>query len=68
SFDILYAEGETRPKMMTIGLHARLIGRPGRIGSLHKFLDYVLDHDRIWICRRDDLARYWSGNYPNRDA
>ena len=68
SFDILYAEGETRPKMMTIGLHARLIGRPGRIGSLHKFLDYVQGHDRVWICRRDDLARYWAENYPNRDA
>jgi len=68
SFDILYAEGEARPKMMTVGLHARLIGRPGRIGSLHKFLDYVLGHDRVWICRRDDLARYWARHYPNRDA
>jgi len=47
SFDILYAEGETQPKMMTVGLHARLIGRPGRIGSLYKFLDYVLGHDRL---------------------
>ena len=68
SFDILYAEGETQPKMMTVGLHARLIGRPGRIGSLYKFLDYVLGHDRVWICRRDDLARYWAEHYPNRDA
>ena len=68
SFDILYAEGETRPKMMTVGLHARLIGRPGRIGSLHKFLDYVQGHDRVWVCRRDDLARYWAEHYPNRDA
>ena len=68
SFDILYAEGETHPKMMTIGLHARLIGRPGRIGSLHKFLDYVLGHERVWVCRRDDLARYWAEHYPNPDA
>ena len=68
SFDILYAEGETQPKMMTIGLHARLIGRPGRIGSLHKFLDYVLGHDRVWVCRRDDLARYWAEHYPNPEA
>ena len=68
SFDILYAEGETQPKMMTVGLHARLIGRPGRIGSLYKFLDYVLGHDRVWVCRRDDLARYWAEHYPNRDA
>ncbi len=68
SFDILYAEGETQPKMMTIGLHARLIGRPGRIGSLHKFLDYVLGHERVWVCRRDDLARYWAEHYPNPEA
>jgi peptidoglycan/xylan/chitin deacetylase (PgdA/CDA1 family) len=68
SFDILYAEGETHPKMMTIGLHARLIGRPGRIGSLYKFLDYVLGHERVWVCRRDDLARYWAEHYPNRAA
>lgn len=65
SFDILYAEGKTRPKMMTVGLHARLIGRPGRIGSLHRFLDYLLAHDRVWVCRRDDLARYWSEHHPN---
>jgi peptidoglycan/xylan/chitin deacetylase (PgdA/CDA1 family) len=68
SFDILYAEGETRPKMMTVGLHARLIGRPGRIGSLYKFLDYVLGHERVWVCRRDDLARYWAEHYPNPEA
>jgi peptidoglycan/xylan/chitin deacetylase (PgdA/CDA1 family) len=68
SFDILYAEGETQPKMMTVGLHARLIGRPGRIGSLYKFLDYVLGHDRVWVCRRDDLARYWAEHYPNPDT
>ena len=68
SFDILYAEGETHPRMMTVGLHARLIGRPGRIGSLYRFLDYVLGHDRVWVCRRDDLARHWAEHYPNREA
>lgn len=68
SFDLLYAEGETHPKMMTVGLHARLISRPGRIGSLYKFLDYVLGCDRVWVCRRDDLARYWAEHYPNSDA
>jgi len=68
NFCINYEEGETQPKMMTIGLHARLIGRPGRIASLHKFLDYVRGHDRVWICRRDDLASYWLENYPNREA
>ena len=65
SFDTLYAEGETHPKMMTIGLHARLLGRPGRIGSLQRFLDYLLGHSRVWICRRDDLARFWAEHYPN---
>jgi peptidoglycan/xylan/chitin deacetylase (PgdA/CDA1 family) len=65
SFDTLYAEGETHPKMMTVGLHARLLGRPGRIGSLHKFLDYAQKHSRVWICRRDDLATYWTKHYPN---
>jgi len=68
SFDVLYAEGETQPKMMTVGLHARLIGRPGRIGSLYKFLDYVLGHERVWVCRRDELARYWAEHYPNREV
>jgi len=65
SFDTLYAEGETQPKMMTVGLHARLIGRPGRIGSLHAFLDYLLRHERVWICRRGDLARHWAGQFPD---
>jgi peptidoglycan/xylan/chitin deacetylase (PgdA/CDA1 family) len=65
TFDTLYAEGETHPKMMTVGLHARLLGRPGRIASLHNFLDYLQTHSRIWICRRDDLARYWAENHPN---
>jgi len=65
SFDILYAEGENQPKMMTVGLHARLIGRPGRIASLHDFLDYLQSRDRVWICRRDDLARHWAEQHPD---
>ena len=60
TFDVLYAEGRTSPRMMTVGLHARLLGRPGRIGALHDFLDYVGSHDRVWICRRSDLARHWA--------
>ena len=68
NFDQLYAEGETHPKMMTVGLHARLIGRPGRIVALHRFLDYVLGHDRVWVCRRNDLARHWATHYPNPAA
>ncbi|MEM7564156.1 MAG: allantoinase PuuE [Pseudomonadota bacterium] len=65
SFDVLYAEGADHPRMMTVGLHARLIGRPGRIGSLHRFLDYIQRHDRVWVCRRNDLARHWAQNHPN---
>lgn len=64
SFDCLYREGVEHPKMMTIGLHARLLGRPGRIGSLHKTLDYLLEHGSVWICRRGDLARHWQEKHP----
>lgn len=56
------------PKMMTIELQTRLPGRPGHIGRLHQFLDYLLGHDRVWICRRNDLAQYWAEHYPNRDS
>ena len=59
AFDVLYAEGETAPKMMSVGLHARLVGKPGRIAALARFLDYVRERDRVWICRRIDIARHW---------
>ena len=65
SFDALYEEGKTHPKMMSIGLHCRLIGRPGRIQSLKKFLDYVLKFKDIWICKRIDIAKHWIKNYSN---
>ncbi len=64
SFDALYAEGAERPKMMSIGMHCRLLGKPGRIGSLQKFLDHVQKHDRVWICRRIDIARHWQATHP----
>ena len=64
SFDALYNEGNHTPKMMSVGLHCRLIGRPGRIQSLKKFLDYVLKHKGVWICKRIDIAKYWIKNYP----
>jgi putative urate catabolism protein len=64
SFDVLYAEGAERPGMMTVGLHARLLGRPGRIGALHRILDYMAGHDRVWICRREDIARHWMQKHP----
>ena len=63
SFDTLYEEGQTNPKMMSVGLHCRLIGKPGRIQSLKKFLDYVLKHERVWICKRIDIAKHWIKNY-----
>jgi putative urate catabolism protein len=59
SFDLLYAEGETAPKMMSVGLHCRLVGRPGRAMALARFLDYVQKHDRVWLCRRIDIAKHW---------
>ena len=63
SFDTLYEEGKTQPKMMSVGLHCRLIGRPGRIRAFKKFLDYVLKHDDVWVCKRVDIARHWIKNY-----
>ena len=65
SFDALYEEGKTNPKMMSVGLHCRLIGKPGRIQSLKKFLDYILKHEEVWICKRIDIAKHWIKNYSN---
>jgi len=65
SFDVLYEEGKNNPKMMSVGLHCRLIGRPGRIQSLKKFLDYVLKHKDVWVCKRIDIAKHWIKNYSN---
>ena len=64
SFDALYAEGEDAPKMMSIGMHCRLLGKPGRIGSLQRFLDHVQSHERVWVCRRIDIARHWKQVHP----
>ena len=64
SFDALYAEGEEAPKMMSIGMHCRVLGKPGRIGALKRFLDYVQGHERVWICRRIDIARHWKSVHP----
>ncbi len=59
AFDVLYDEGESHPRMLSIGLHCRLIGRPARAAALARFLDYVRAHDRVWVCRRVDIARHW---------
>ncbi|GIC75860.1 allantoinase PuuE [Moritella sp. F3] len=64
SFDILYAEGAESPKMMSVGLHCRLVGRPGRIASLKRFLDYVKQHDDVWLCTREQIANHWIENHP----
>jgi putative urate catabolism protein len=64
SFDILYAEGATQPRMMSVGLHCRLVGRPGRAAALARFLDYAQTHDRVWFCRRLDIARHWRATHP----
>jgi len=65
SFDALYEEGKTSPKMMSVGLHCRIIGKPGRIQSLKKFLDYILKHEDVWLCKRIDIAKHWIKNYSN---
>ena len=64
SFDVLYAEGATAPKMMSVGLHCRLVGRPGRAAALARFLDYVQGHDAVWVATRADIARHWRERFP----
>ena len=68
SFEVLYAEGDPqgqdRPKMLSIGMHCRLLGRPGRFRALQRFLDYVQSHEKAWICRRIDIARHWIETHP----
>ena len=68
SFDVLYAEGEHSPKMMSVGLHCRLVGRPGRFRALQRFLDYVQSQEKVWICRRIDIARHWIDRHPPQTA
>ena len=63
TFDVLYREGKKQPRMMSVGLHTRLAGRPGRAAALERFLDYVLKHKRVWVCRRIDIARHWIANH-----
>ena len=64
AFDVLYAEGDEAPKMMSIGMHCRLLGRPGRMRALQRFLDHVARHDRVWMARRIDIARHWKATHP----
>jgi putative urate catabolism protein len=72
SFDALYAEGdpngENAPKMMSVGMHCRLLGRPGRLVALQRFLDHVAKHDKVWVCRRVEIARHWQATHPFKAA
>jgi putative urate catabolism protein len=68
TFDALYAEGDEAPKMMSVGIHCRLLGRPGRIVALQKFLDHIARHDRVWVCKRIDIARHWKQVHPYPEA
>ena len=67
AFDVLYREGEEAPKMMSVGLHCRLIGRPGRFRALQNFVDHILTFDDVWVCRRIDIAEHWRKNHPHGD-
>jgi putative urate catabolism protein len=62
SFDVLYREGETAPKMMSVGLHCRVVGRPGRAAALMRFLDYIGQHERVWVPTRLQIAQHWHAN------
>jgi peptidoglycan/xylan/chitin deacetylase (PgdA/CDA1 family) len=64
AFDMLYAEGRTQPKMMSVGLHMRITGHPARATALARFLDHVMKHPDVWVCRRIDIARHWRQHHP----
>jgi putative urate catabolism protein len=65
AFDALYAEGDTAPKMMSVGLHCRIVGKPGRILGLRRFLEHVAAHEKVWVARRIDIANHWLTNHPH---
>jgi peptidoglycan/xylan/chitin deacetylase (PgdA/CDA1 family) len=72
AFDVLYAEGATTPRLMNIGLHCRLVGRPGRFRALERLVDHITGHDRVWLARGIDIAEHWRARFPapaqRRDA
>ena len=63
TFEVLYREGRTQPKMMSVGLHMRLVGRPGRAAGLARFLDFLAKQEAVWVCRRLDIARHWHAHH-----
>jgi len=64
NFDALHREGEQTPKMMTVALHCRLAGKPARAAAFARFVDHILRHDRVWICRRNEIAEHWRRQHP----
>ena len=64
AFDVLYREGEYAPKMLSIGLHCRIVGRPARMAALMRFVDYIQQHDNVWLCTREAIARHWQQHFP----
>ena len=68
SFDQLYAEGAECPKMMSVGLHCRLAGRPGRAAALARFLDYIQQHNNVWLATRRDIAQHWCRVWPAAES
>ena len=64
TFDALYEEGAETPRMMSVGLHCRLVGRPGRIKALERFMDYAQSYPDVWFCRRIDIANHWRKHHP----
>ena len=64
AFDVLYEEGLEAPKMLSIGLHNRIIGRPARFAALKRFVEYVQSHDQVWCCTREQIAQHWAEHFP----
>lgn len=64
AFDVLYEEGQDAPKMLSIGLHNRIIGRPARFAALKRFVEYVQSHDQVWCCTREQIAQHWAEHFP----
>ncbi|OAN79494.1 chitin deacetylase [Jannaschia sp. EhC01] len=64
SFDVLHAEAQAKPRMMSVGLHSRIIGHPGRLAGLIRFMDHLAKHDDVWVCRRDEIAQHWREVQP----
>jgi putative urate catabolism protein len=68
AFDVLYEEGESQPKMLSIGLHCRLVGRPARLKALQRFIEYIQSHEQVWVCTREAIAMHWQQHFPIENA